>query len=410
VRQTQNGTNDSIFSVSQRFVHVTGVIAGLLFGSATALALPEFLGVSSLPEAVESLQAFAERVRLKPVKAEPRVERTPVEAPAASPTKPAATPVAPKAPDQPVRSMPRVDIPNAAQLAVQMPTAMLAVAADDQWSVQAPIPAPVVPTAAAVAAVPVSEPLPVIPSPPLVPEPPVTSSIPTLTAPEALAPNEFVAAAANRPGDVLVASVAILSPDVSAARPLIELTVELPSAADVPLPKARPHDIPGPSPAERLSLTGAARVKAERCLAQAIYFEARAEPLRGQSAVAQIVLNRVFSPHYPKDVCGVVYQNAHRHLACQFTFACDGKPETIRERGAWLRAQRIAREALDGVVWLPEVAKSTHYHASYVRPRWVREMKTMVRHGVHTFYRPRRWGDGSNEPSWGVASIKKPNN
>jgi hypothetical protein len=263
-------------------------------------------------------------------------------------------------------------------------------------------PAPVAPPKAAVAS---PEPLPVIPSPPLVPEPPVTSSIPSALL--SLAPSEFVTAAANRPGDALVASVAILSPDVSAAAPLIELKVELPGAAEVPLPKARPDDIPGPSPAERLALTGAARVKAERCLAQAIYFEARDQPARGQSAVAQVVINRVFSGYYPNDVCGVIYQNAHRHLACQFTFACDGKPETIRERGAWARAQRIAKQTLDGKIYLPEVAKSTHYHASYVRPRWVREMKTMVRHGVHTFYRPRRWGDGSNQPSWGVASIKK---
>jgi spore germination cell wall hydrolase CwlJ-like protein len=115
-------------------------------------------------------------------------------------------------------------------------------------------------------------------------------------------------------------------------------------------------------------------------------------------------LNRVFSPYYPKDVCSVVYQNAHRHLACQFTFACDGKPETIRERGAWARANRIAKQSLEAKVWLPEVDKATHYHASYVHPRWAREMKVMARYGVHTFYRPRNWGDGSKEPHWGTAA------
>ena len=75
------------------------------------------------------------------------------------------------------------------------------------------------------------------------------------------------------------------------------------------------------SPAERLGLIGAARAKHERCLADAVYFEARAEPVRGQMAVAQVVINRVFSGYYPNNICGVVYQNAHRHLRCQFTFA-----------------------------------------------------------------------------------------
>jgi hypothetical protein len=178
---------------------------------------------------------------------------------------------------------------------------------------------------------------------------------------------------------------------VEPPKPVYPQTVMVP----MPLPK------PPPTPAQELGLEGKERVKAEKCLAQAVYFEARNEPERGQVAVAQVVLNRVFSPYYPSDVCSVVYQNAHRHLSCQFTFACDGKPEAIRERSAWARATRIAKQTLDAKVWLPEVAKSTHYHASYVRPHWVREMKKMVKHGVHTFYRPRRWGDGSDEPGWG---------
>jgi spore germination cell wall hydrolase CwlJ-like protein len=120
--------------------------------------------------------------------------------------------------------------------------------------------------------------------------------------------------------------------------------------------------------------------------------------------VAQVVLNRVFSPYYPKDVCSVVYQNAHRHLSCQFTFACDGKPELVNERGAWARANRIAKQTLEAKVWLPEVNKATHYHAAYVRPNWIRDMKVMVRYGLHTFYRPRNWGDGSNEAHWGTAA------
>jgi spore germination cell wall hydrolase CwlJ-like protein len=157
------------------------------------------------------------------------------------------------------------------------------------------------------------------------------------------------------------------------------------------------------SPAEHLGLQGKARAKAERCLANAIYFEARSEPVRGQIAVAQVVLNRAFSSFYPEDICGVVYQNANRHLSCQFTFACDGIPDVVTEPEEWERAKRIARETLDGKLWLKEVGKSTHYHASYVYPYWVRSMRKLTRIGLHTFYRPRAWGDGSDEISWGSA-------
>ncbi len=154
------------------------------------------------------------------------------------------------------------------------------------------------------------------------------------------------------------------------------------------------------TPAEILELTATTRPKAEKCLANAVYFEARGEPVRGQIGVAQVVLNRAFSGYYPEDICGVVYQNAHRRLACQFTFACDGIRDAVNDAEAWDRAKRVARAALDGKVWLNEVGKATHYHANWVRPRWVRTMRKLTRIGVHTFYRPRRWGDGSDEPIW----------
>ena len=158
------------------------------------------------------------------------------------------------------------------------------------------------------------------------------------------------------------------------------------------------------SPAEWLKLAGKARDKAERCLANAVYFEAGHEPVRGQIGVAQVVLNRVFSGFYPHDVCGVIYQNANRHLACQFTFACDGIPDIVTDMESWARAKRIAKATLDGKVWLPEIGKATHYHANYVHPWWVRSMHRLHRIGAHIFYRPREWGDGSDAPSWGNAT------
>jgi spore germination cell wall hydrolase CwlJ-like protein len=157
------------------------------------------------------------------------------------------------------------------------------------------------------------------------------------------------------------------------------------------------------TPAERLGLFDEkSRAKSEKCLTEAIYFEARGEAVRGQIAVAQVVMNRTFSGFYPNTVCGVVYQNKHRHLACQFTFACDNNPDVVREPDMWDRAKKIAKAMLDGQIWLPEVGKSTHYHAYYVRPSWVSEMTKMYRFGVHTFYRPKAWGDGNDAPSWGT--------
>lgn len=192
--------------------------------------------------------------------------------------------------------------------------------------------------------------------------------------------------------------------------PPSEITAAPPSAspAAVEPPQAvveAPPPPPPPTPAEILGLAGKDRLKAEKCLANAVYFEARGEALRGQIAVAQVVMNRVFSPYYPKDVCSVVYQNAERHLACQFTFACDGRSKAINERGAWARAMRVAKQTLDGKVWLAAVAKATHYHAYWVSPAWVGEMRKLYRFGVHTFYRPQRWGDGEKEIGWVQAPL-----
>lgn len=178
---------------------------------------------------------------------------------------------------------------------------------------------------------------------------------------------------------------------------IVATVVPLIPLKDVPMPRAAPPM----SPADRLSLKGKDYSRAERCLANAIYFEARSEPIRGQMAVAQVVINRVFSGFYPNDVCGVVYQNANRHLSCQFTFACDGKSKAITERSHWAVANRIARQTLDGQIYVPEVGKSTHYHAAYVHPNWAHEMRKLVRFGLHSFYRPYAWGNGSEEPVWG---------
>lgn len=126
-----------------------------------------------------------------------------------------------------------------------------------------------------------------------------------------------------------------------------------------------------------------------KCLAEAVYFEARSEPEAGQAAVAQVVINRAKSGLYPTSICGVVYQNRHRYKACQFTFACEGKALTIREPDAWERASRIAQEVLEGNRYLQAVGSSTHYHADYVSPYWSRKLKRTDRIGRHIFYKLR---------------------
>ena len=159
------------------------------------------------------------------------------------------------------------------------------------------------------------------------------------------------------------------------------------------------------SPARRLGLDGKPLAKAEKCLADAVYFEARGEPFTGQEAVAQVVMNRVFSGYYPHDVCGVVFQNASHRLACQFTFACEGKDlSQIDEPDMWEQAKDIAKKMLDGKIWLADIGHATHYHAYWVHPSWVHEMVRLYRLGVHTFYRPRAWGD--DEPTWSPAAVK----
>ena len=122
------------------------------------------------------------------------------------------------------------------------------------------------------------------------------------------------------------------------------------------------------------------------CLTQAVYFEARGETPRGQAAVAQVVLNRVKHPAFPKTVCAVVFQGAARRTGCQFSFACDGSMRRSREAAAWNRARQVASRALSGVA-LPEVGAATHFHTTHVSPDWGPKMRRVAQVGLHVFYR-----------------------
>ncbi|MEO7814379.1 MAG: cell wall hydrolase [Sphingomicrobium sp.] len=131
--------------------------------------------------------------------------------------------------------------------------------------------------------------------------------------------------------------------------------------------------------------------RAVLCLTQAIYYEAGYEPIEGRRAVAQVVLNRMRHPAFPKSVCGVVYQRNSTPV-CQFSFVCDGSLDRRPEAGAWNVAEGIARAALAGYVE-PSVGSATHYHADYVAPRWAPLLTKITKVGAHIFYRwPGAWG------------------
>jgi hypothetical protein len=134
--------------------------------------------------------------------------------------------------------------------------------------------------------------------------------------------------------------------------------------------------------------------RALHCMTQAIYFEAAREPVRGQQAVAQVVLNRVRHPAYPHSVCGVVYQGSARPTGCQFTFTCDGALRWQPQPALWKQAQEVARKALAGFVD-KDVGSATHYHAAYVVPYWAPTLVKMTQVGQHIFY---RWTGPWGEP------------
>jgi hypothetical protein len=161
--------------------------------------------------------------------------------------------------------------------------------------------------------------------------------------------------------------------------------------------EALPAALPAAAPPFFLDArTGAERAQAVKCLAEAVYYEAGTEPVEGQRAVAQVVLNRVRDPNFPSSICGVVYQGHGRKTGCQFSFACDG---SLRRRppgeGELSEARRIAEAAVSGYV-VPEVGVATHYHATYVDPWWKSSLVQITQVGDHVFY---RWPGRAGTPA-----------
>jgi spore germination cell wall hydrolase CwlJ-like protein len=128
------------------------------------------------------------------------------------------------------------------------------------------------------------------------------------------------------------------------------------------------------------------RLAEENCLARAVYFEARSESELGQLAVAKVILNRTKDPAYPKTICGVVYQGSGTRNSCQFSFACDGVADDVRQPAAWANAKQIAQRAIAGTKGMNVMSTATNYHADYVRPKWAKNMKRLIKIGHHIFY------------------------
>jgi len=187
--------------------------------------------------------------------------------------------------------------------------------------------------------------------------------------------------------------VAVKQPAAPARAPVVPAGPSAALLAMAPLVNAdSPASLVTEAPAFVNTAEGEDAGRALDCLTAAVYYEARSEPLDGQRAVAQVVLNRVRNPAFPNSVCGVVYQGANRSTGCQFTFTCDGSMYARREPAAWERARQVAEAALGGSVFAP-VGLATYYHTTAVSPWWDADVVKVAQIGAHNFYRwGGRWG------------------
>jgi hypothetical protein len=130
----------------------------------------------------------------------------------------------------------------------------------------------------------------------------------------------------------------------------------------------------------------AERARAVQCLANAVYYEAALEPVDGQRAVAQVVVNRVRDVSFPHSICGVVYEGWDRPTGCQFSFTCDGSLLRPPVPALMAQARLVAEQALNGYV-MPQVGTATHYHATSVDPWWRSTVVRVAQEGTQIFYR-----------------------
>lgn len=143
----------------------------------------------------------------------------------------------------------------------------------------------------------------------------------------------------------------------------------------------------------RIELYDAEMYPQAYCMALNIYYEARGSNLADRAAVANVVLNRVRDDRYPNTVCDVVYQgrtddagNMIRNQ-CQFSWYCDGKSDNPQNVDLWIDAQMLAYQIIHENKFRGLAEGATHYHATYVNPRWASTLQLVGRIGAHIFYR-----------------------
>ena len=148
-----------------------------------------------------------------------------------------------------------------------------------------------------------------------------------------------------------------------------------------------------PNPAARpFRFAGGPRdlARATDCMAAGILYEAGDDTL-GERAVAQVVLNRLHHPAFPKTVCGVVFEGQDRSTGCQFSFSCDGALTRWHPTDdAWRRAREVAAASLTGAVFKP-VGYATHYHTDWVVPYWQSSLDKITAVNTHLFFRWSGW-------------------
>jgi spore germination cell wall hydrolase CwlJ-like protein len=170
------------------------------------------------------------------------------------------------------------------------------------------------------------------------------------------------------------------------------VTLKIVPAADArALNAAVPFSTEANPPARPFRFTGSDldRSRALACLAAAVLYEAGDDTI-GQKAVAQVVLNRVRHPAFPKTVCGVVFQGSERRTGCQFTFTCDGALRRSYADQTWEHARAVANQALSGSVY-EAVGQATHYHTDWVIPYWSSSLDKISAVGTHLFFRWSGW-------------------
>lgn len=129
----------------------------------------------------------------------------------------------------------------------------------------------------------------------------------------------------------------------------------------------------------------------ERCLAEAMYYEARGEGIDGEKAIAEVVFHRMKTRGYPHSICGVVYERAAPGHGCQFSFTCNGEMQEAKSPGAWWRARRLATKIVDGLIQLGNMTDDAiSFHAVDVQPGWGDHLVRTIQIGNHIFYKPFR--------------------